>query len=192
MKKYVNRLIYGFSLFSIALTGCSNGMSKKTFNEEVDKITFCQYTNVEFHQVTKMTYFEQTSETLRDINAEYSENLLSWIYYNEEFGPDFFERLFVPNIKNISVEEIFEYFSPKLEKEDYKVTYTYYSDPTSFSVKVKGIKKNDPVYKDYKGTLSCEFDQYGWLIHVSTHFERFMIKTNSELIEEVTATYNYQ
>lgn len=179
-------------LLGSTLIACKNKSSKKTFEEEVNNVDVKPHSEAEYHFTQTITYLGNEGFEERDYLFEYNSEYNYWWYFDDELEEEVYASVDIPNISSYSVEDIYTLYSPAINNDDYKVTYTYYTNPLSFSAKVTGTKKDDTTYKDFKGDLNCSFDEYGWLTHLSTHFERYMLKTNSVLIEEINIVIIYR
>ena len=191
MKRIFRLIPYIFST-TLLLTGCKSGISKEAFQKEVDKIEINHLSDVEYRYTSKINYLGKESESYRNYDASYYEDQQGWCYPNDEFNPESLAYLYIPNIKNESVINIFESFSPHLSEDEYKVSFSYSTNPFSFSAKIQGINKPDLDYKDYSGKMYCEFDENGWLINMTGYFERYMIKTNSKLTEDIKLVITFK
>ena len=169
----------------VLLTSCKSGITKETFQKEVDRINVNHLTDVEYRYTSKINYLGIDSESHRDYDASYDEEHQGWCYPIDDYDPELVAYLYIPNIKIESELTIFESFSPHLSADEYKVSFAYSTRPLSFTSKIKGINKQGLDYKDYTGKMYCEFNENGWLIYMTAYFERYMIKTDSKLIEDI-------
>ena len=190
MKKTSEIIIFSISLIAL-ITGCKGGSSKNAFDNKVDEVPFHQYQNAEYHSVTKITYLGYQNEESRDLLAFYSEEERSWVYHNDEENPEAVEYIWIPNIKYYTAEEIYKQHAPRLDESDYTIDYSYSTNPLSFTVTVKGKNKKELSYKDYKGQLSCEFNDGGWLVHMTGYFDRYMVNTKSNYVENLQLDITY-
>ena len=191
MKKIQTLVIGSISFLGLLLASCSNDASKKAFEKKIDEIDYGYYANVNYISSQKITYLENAFEEVKEYNAYYDSLYDGYLYPDDEYNEESRAYLYIPNLTRDSVDSIFENYSPRINKEDYKASYQYSQDPLSFTIKIKGNKNPKGDYKDYSGNLYCEFNQYGWLVKMNGYYKRYMTKTQSILIEElnVLATY---
>lgn len=181
----IKRFIFIPLLFGLSIVSCNKGISKSSFEKNIDNLPPSkQYYEAEYLFNHKITYLGGENLEEKNYSLVFSEELMDWAFYDEELDKYKLAYLFMPNLKTESAEQILKEFAPTMADDEYKVSYTFSNNPLSFSAKIKGINKPDKDYKDYQGKMYCEFDEYGWLIHMDAHFDKYMVKTNSNLIED--------